>query len=537
MSGPGPDRAPAGAGEGVTPDERTVVLRHARVLTMDPARPEAEAVVVRGDRIVAAGPAGLAQAHPDAVQLDLGGRTLVPGFIDAHCHLSIAALQPSWGDASGASSPADLARVVAEQAARTPAGAWIRVEGWDDVATGLRLDRHDLDAAAGDRPVLVVHSTYHQGVVSSAGLDRLGIGRRAGDGEDLVVRDGAGRPTGLLLERAFGRAHTASMADYGDPDRWADHIAARARALLAHGITAVHDAACDPATEAVYARMARDGTLPLSVLVMPHPAPFLTHDFGDRLDGPPTGEGDAWLRVGPLKLFADGGVLPAIDVHVGGSRVGFGYRHPDLAERLTAAVERGFRVGVHAMGNRGLADALDAFRAAARRRPDEDHRFRVEHAGLAGPGLIRELAAIGAVAVVQPGFVDHVGEQAGDFRPEDADWLPFASLAEAGIPLAGSSDDPCGPVAPLTAAHFGVTRRTRTGRPFGPDQRLPFEDWLRAYTIGAAYAGGQEGERGSITAGKRADLVVLDGSLDASTPPAVIETWVAGRRVYERPVQ
>lgn len=507
-----------------------VLFRGGRVLTMDPAVADPDVVVVDAGRIVAAGPAALAAAHPDAEVHDLAGRTLVPGFIDAHCHLSIAALQPIWGDASKATDADELGLVVADQAGREPAADWIRVDGWDEVATGLQFDRHDLDAVTGDRPAIVVHATYHQGVVNSAGLDLLGIGRQAGPDDELVVRDDAGAPTGLLVERAFGRAHSASMAAYTEPERWGRHIVDRARWLLTLGVTGVHDAACDPATEAVYAALARSGELPLSVLMMPHPATFLTHDLGARLDGPPTGEGDEWLRVGPVKLFADGGVAPAIDVHFAGERLAFGYRHPDLAPRLALAVERGFRVAVHAMGNVGIADTLAAFAGAERRRPGADHRFRVEHAGLASPALAREMAAMGAVGVVQPGFVDHVGENVGDFRPDDAAWLPFGALVEAGVRLAGSSDDPCGPVAPLAAAAFGTLRRTHTGREFGIDQSLPFRDWLEAYTVGAAYAGGQERERGTITPGKRADLVVLDGPLDASSPPSVAETWVAGVR-------
>jgi hypothetical protein len=151
---------------------------------------------------------------------------------------------------------------------------------------------------------------------------------------------------------------------------------------------------------------------------------------------------------------------------------------------------------------------------------------------MASPSLARRAAALGVVGVVQPGFVDHVGESAAGFEPDDAAWLPFATLAEAGVTLAGSSDDPCAHVSPLTSAHFGVTRRTRSGKAFGPDQSIPFEDWLAAYTIGAAHAGGQEAERGSLTPGKRADLVVLEGTYGGEETPRVVETWVTGRRAY-----
>ncbi|MCB1262913.1 MAG: amidohydrolase family protein, partial [Acidimicrobiales bacterium] len=162
--------------QGASPDAGlgAVAFVGGRVRTMDPAHPDADVVVVRDGRIVAVGPAGLERAHPDAAVHDLAGRLLVPGFIDAHCHLSVAALRPTWGDASGCADLDDLASVVADHLVRADGDAWVRIDGWDE-ATGLRLDRQDLDALVGDRPCLVAHHTFHQGVVSSAGLDALGI--------------------------------------------------------------------------------------------------------------------------------------------------------------------------------------------------------------------------------------------------------------------------------------------------------------------------------------------------------------------------
>ena len=504
------------------------------ITTMDPSRPTAEAVVVEAGRIIAVGEAELAQAYPHAEHHDLAGRTLLPGFIDAHCHLSIAALQPLWADASSIATIDDLEHAFGDQARQHPDTRWLRADGWDELVTGLTFDRHDLDAFTGDRPAIVMHSTYHQVVLNSAGLDLLGLGREAARGDALIAVDEHGEPSGLLMERSAGLAHTASMADYTDPDRWADHIEARATDLLRYGITAVHDAACDLATEAVYARLAADGRLPISVLAMPAASPFLTNTLAERLDGPATGTGDETFRVGPLKFFADGGAIPAFDVHIDGNHMAMGYRHPDLHTELVAATERGFRVGVHAMGNVGVADTLDAFRAAARARPDDDHRFRIEHFGMSGDDLAIQAAELGAVGVVQPGFVEHVGRSTRGFEPDDATWLPFATLTEAGVTIAGSSDDPCGPLPPLDCARFGVHRHSE-GLPFGATESVPMGAWLEAYTSGAAYAGGQEHERGSITPGKAADLVILDEvptgrGLGDHDP--VSETWVRGRLAY-----
>ncbi|HLG92709.1 MAG TPA: amidohydrolase family protein, partial [Acidimicrobiales bacterium] len=206
----------------------------------------------------------------------------------------------------------------------------------------------------------------------------------------------------------------------------------------------------------------------------------------------------------------------------------------DLEERLLEAVRRGWRVAVHAMGNVGVGRALGAFELAARTRPDEDHRFRLEHAGVTSYDQCRRLASLGGVAVVQPGFVEHVGTQTGGLRFDGHKWLAFADLARAGVPLAASSDDPCAWWPPLWGALKGASRLTSTGVSLEPDQALPLEEWLVASTAGAAHAGGQEGERGRLAPGLRADLVVME---DPSGPlgAAVAQTWVAGTRVHCRP--
>jgi predicted amidohydrolase YtcJ len=151
---------------------------------------------------------------------------------------------------------------------------------------------------------------------------------------------------------------------------------------------------------------------------------------------------------------------------------------------------------------------------------------------LLGAEQARELAAIGAVAVVQPGFVEVMGTEVEAFTFDEVVWMPFAMLAQTGITLAGSSDHPCALDAPLLTSCHGVTRRTGSGSVLGADQALAYEDWLRAYTAGAAYAGGQEHERGTLTPGKRADLVMLEGRLEPEPPPRISETWIAGERVW-----
>jgi hypothetical protein len=503
-----------------------------RILTHDPSHPAPEALLVEGGRIAALGSRELARAHPAAEIVDLRGATLAPGFIDAHNHLSIAALHPLWADLSAVRDLDEMAAALRQQARHEPKAGWVRGCGWNELTHGLLLDRRALDDLGLDRPVIVAHYTLHQCAVNSRGLDELGIGRTTPDPPGgLLGREDDGSPNGVLVERAWSQAHARSLASYRDPERFADLFEARMRLLLRDGITAVHDAACSPAAEEIYRALHRQGRLRLSVLMMPHAEGILSRLDRARLDGPPTGEGDEGLRVGAVKLFADGGAAPAIQLG-GAHGERFGIEFPGLAEDVRQVLERGFRVAVHAIGNVGLAAALDAFARAARVRRDGDHRLRIEHACLASRRQIADMAALGAVGVVQPGFVDHVGQMVEGLRTTEEIWLPFGELQRAGVPLAASSDDPCAFHQPLRTSSHGATRRTRSGAVLGPEQALGYEEWLRLYSAGAAYAGGQEHERGTLTPGKRADLVVLSGSLDPDHPPLVAETWVAGERVF-----
>ena len=338
---------------------------------------------------------------------------------------------------------------------------------------------------------------------------------------------------GRTLVPGFIDAHAQSIAPYRDPDRWADHVVAAGHALLADGVTCVHDAACPPSAEAMYAALARTGRLPVSIVTMPHAEGLLSPLDAPRLDGPTTGEGDHRVRVGAVKLFADGGVLPAIHGHTHGFELDMGFVFEHLTEEVARVVERGFRVAVHAIGNRGAQATLDAFEHAARAHGDGDHRFRIEHASLLGPPEVQRMRAVGAVGVVQPGFVHHMGGAVDGFTLEEATWMPFAELATTGVPIAASSDSPCAFSAPLLTSARGVTRLTSKGTVIEPAQALPYETWLHAYTAGAAFAGGQEHERGRLAPGLHADLVVLDGPLDAERPPRIAETWVDGVRVFQ----
>ncbi|MCZ7536634.1 MAG: amidohydrolase family protein [Acidimicrobiia bacterium] len=342
------------------------------------------------------------------------------------------------------------------------------MQGWTEWDHGVFPTASDLDSLGIDRPIAVAHYSLHQCVVSSAALDALGIGRTTPDPQGGEIGRGEdGTPSGFLLERAWSSAHARSMAAYTDPDRWAEHIAARSRVLHAEGITAVHDAACSPAAEDLYRSMASARTLPVSVLTMPHPEAILVNDQTSRLEGARTGEGDEWARVGPMKFFADGGQAMAIDARIGGERMTMGLVMDDMAAHVERAVARGWRVAVHAEGNVAIDRSIDAFTAASRRRPDDDHRFRIEHAFVASSRQIAQMRSVGSVAVVQPCFVEHIGDLVAGTSFDDHSWLAFGEMAASGVPLAASSDDPCAPFPPLWGGQGRDPHHRRRQRPRG----------------------------------------------------------------------
>jgi predicted amidohydrolase YtcJ len=507
-----------------------------RIVSMSSEVGEPGVLIVESGRVKDVGDHELLRRYPDATRHDLRGRTMLPGFIDAHNHLSVAALCPLWADVSSATTLAELGAALVQHAAAEPGAGWVRAGGWSEFTSQFPVTRVELDALPIDRPIAVANFGLHHGVVNSRGLDALGIGRTTADLEGgEIVRGADGCPTGLLIERAWSDAHARSVEPYRDPDRWADLVEARARFLLRQGITCVHDAACTPSAERMYRGLARAGRLPLSVLAMPHPERWFDNRPAERLEGPPTGEGDERFRIGPMKFFADGGTNCAIDAHVDGERVTAGHRFPHLAAGVAAAVERGFQVAVHAMGNVGVESTLAAFEKPARRR--DDLRPRLEHATLATRDQIRRLRELGVVGVVQPGFVVAFSRaRALGLLPEldEAEWLPFRTLVDEGVPVAASSDDPCAPVPPLETSGYGTTRTVPRGAPLGAKQGLPYDDWLRAYTIGAAFAGRQERERGQLVRGHRADLVIVEGALGPGGGATVVETWVEGEAVYRR---
>ncbi|HSZ43517.1 MAG TPA: amidohydrolase [Trebonia sp.] len=526
-----------------------LLLVNANVLTMDPARPRARSVAIDGDRVVALDPDLPARGPAAREVIDLRGRTLLPGFHDAHNHMAWYGLTLAEVDLSAetASSLDEVYAAVARRARDTADDSWIIGSRYDQNKLGAHPDRDALDRAALGRRVWLRHVSGHMCVVSSAVLADLGMTYHAVDVPGgTVVTDAAGRPTGLLEERAqelaAGLLHPYPLALITDA---IDRAGTR---YLSEGITSCTEAGIGggwightPAELAAYQAARDTGRLRVRVELMIasdalHPLAAHPDDgLGLGLDlGIRTGFGDEWLRIGAMKVFADGSLIgrtAAMSEDYADDPGNRGYLQAD-ADELTATIiaahRSGWQVAAHAIGDHTVDVVLDAYDQAQTRYPRPDPRHRIEHFATSSPGQVARAARLGVIAVPQGRFATEIGDgMLAALRPARHDWLyRQRSLLAAGMILPGSSDRPVVSGAPLLGVHDMVNRRTASGAAFNPGEAVTAEEALRAYTSGSAYASRAEHAKGVLAPGKLADLVVL-----SEDPTAVSPERIAGIEV------
>ena len=526
------------------PYEPDLLLVNANVLTMDRDRPTASAVAVAGGRIV-----GLYDGKPDVTAkdtIDLRGLTLIPGFNDAHNHMIGFGLSLTEVDLR-VDSLDEIYRRVAAKAATTPAGEWIIGSGYDQTRTGAHPDRDALDAIAPNHRVWLKHTSSHMCVVNSLVLADLGIDQTAPpvDG-GRVTADAAGRPTGLLEERA--QELVGNLTHPYPLSTLTAAVDAAGRRYLAEGITSATEAGVgggwigqSPVELAAYVAARDHSRLHVRVELMvisdafhplgAHPSDGIETgiDLGLR-----TGFGDDWLRLGPMKIFTDGSLVgrtAAMSAPFEGEPGNSGYLQADadqLTETIIEAHRAGWRVAAHAIGDRAIDLALDAFADAADQYPRARPRHRIEHFAAARPDQVARAAKLGVIAVGQGRFASELGDgMLAAVGAQRAGWLyRQRSLLDAGLVLPGSSDRPVASGAPLLGIHDMVNRRTATGAPFNAAEAITPAEALRAYTWGSAYAAKQERTKGSITPGKLADFAVL-----SEDPTVVAHDRIAGLEV------
>ncbi|WP_129112972.1 amidohydrolase [Halegenticoccus tardaugens] len=488
-----------------------------------------EAVAIRDGRIVRVGSAYdlgfLAGVETEVVGLD--GRTLLPGFVDAHTHLPMTGRYLVHANLAGAGGPEECRTRLRERATDLEGGdedEWILGFGYDESGWDepRYLRREDLDAVSAERPVVAFREDMHVASLNSVALDRLVDGMPAGD----VHRDGD-EATGVVVEEA---ADVVYRAIEPGPEETIALVRAAQRAANERGVTGVHDMVRRSHAPRAYRDLDLAGELTLRVRI---------NYWSDHLDalieaGLRTNHGSGMVRTGAIKTFTDGSFggrtaklsEPYADAgpdgEVGGSAdpnaTGQWVVDPAELEDLVARADAaGFQVAAHAIGDEAIDAALDAYADC------EDpgaSRHRVEHVELASDEAIARFGDLGVVASVQPNFLKWAGEgglydaRLGDRRTETN---RYPALLSAGAPLAFGSD--CMPLDPLLGVHHAVNAPAES-------QRLPVTEALRAYTLGAAYAGFDEERLGTVEAGKRADLVALERS-PWEHPEEIAETGVA----------
>jgi predicted amidohydrolase YtcJ len=528
-----------------------LVFRGGRIWTGQEGVALQEALAVRNGRIVAVGTDETVDAHvgTETRVVELDGRSLLPGFIDAHTHFIDGGFKLAGVDLRDAATPEELTRRIAAFAAGVPAGTWITGGDWDHELWGGELPRREwIDSVTPEHPVFVNRLDGHMALantlaIRAAGLDEGGQPTPDPPGGAIVRDPVTGEAAGVFKDEAMGLVGVV-IPDPSDEDVDRALQAAAAHALE-RGVTQVHDMGSWRGLEA-YRRAHARGELSLRVYsVVPMASWARLRDYVSE-----HGRGDSRLWWGGLKAFVDGSL---------GSTTAWFYEpyddEPETSAFMTTDsaelrswIEEtdaaGLHVIVHAIGDRANDWLLDVYQDVATANGPRDRRFRIEHAQHLSPGAPSRFAEQAVIASMQPYHAADDGRWAekriGAERIEMT--YAFRSLADAGAALAFGSDWTVAPLDPVLGVDAAVTRRTIDGaNPGGwvPTQRITLEETLSAYTVGAARAGFMEEEVGTLSEGMRADLVVMSADLFSLDPKGLREarvdmTVVDGRVAYER---
>ena len=503
-----------------------MILENGLVRTLDPRLPTQRALAIAGGLI--AGGVGVherALASPETV--DLGGKTVLPGFSDAHVHFPTWAVAQTEVKLDGCASLEEALERV--RAGARPGQAWIRGYGWrsGDWADRVEPTKEHLDAVTGDTPAALIAKDYHSLWLNSAALAQAGGDLDVAGG--VVERDAAGEPTGVLREEAAWRFKDR----YGViPD--AEYLDAMRRGLKlanARGVTAVHDKDGWLGALGLWRQLEEEGALSLRVWQsVPHERVAELRSLGLR-----SGFGSPFLRVGYLKVFMDGtlGSQTAWLLDGSGVQITSGQ---ELAEIIVHGAEAGFPVGVHAIGDRANREALDAFEQTRAVWGPLGLRQRIEHAQLLAPEDLPRFAELGVACSVQFSHAPSDRDLAERFwGGKLAGAYAYRSLWDSGAVVANGSDAPIEELDPLAGIRAGVRRTIDDRDPWQPNQALTVAQAFEATTVAPAWLTGDERRRGKLLPGYAADLVVLDRDPWEDLDAEVVATMVAGRWVHNPP--
>ena len=519
-----------------------LVVVGGKVLTQEADQSSVDAFAVKNGRFMAVGSnediRNLTSVNTEVI--DVSGMTVLPGFIDAHSHPSGAGLNALKNVNTNLGSVARIQDALSERAAATPPGEWIVGYMYDDTKQeeGRPLNRIDLDAVSKEHPIVVGHRGGHTGVYNSKAFEVAGITVNTQDPFGGHFYRENGELTGKVAERARGVFNVPSGSTR---EERATGVAVICSEMNAAGLTSVHQAGTGSAAFVAYQDARDTGTLSLRMNLMARGGTFpALQSAGIR-----SGVGDEWIRIGPVKFAADGSASErtmAMSTPYAGRPDDFGIltmTQEEVHEVVEEAHRAGWQIAIHANGDVTIDMVLNAYERMQREYPRQDTRHRLEHCSLVNSSLLQRIADGGYIPAPFYTYAHYHGEKWVEYGQEKMEWM-FAhkSFIDFGIPVAPASDHAPGPYEPLMAIQSMVTRKDYTGQVWGSSQRITVDEALKVCTVNGAYASFEENEKGTITAGKLADFVILaedphDVDPDRIKEIQVVQTVVGGRTVHE----
>ena len=546
-------------------DPADLVLVNGKVVTVDDALPEAQALAVKDGRILAVGSSEEIQAYVGKATrvVDLEGRLAIPGFIEGHGHYTGLGEAKLSLDLTTAGTWDDIVRMVGDAAAQADPGDWIVGWGWHqekwNPAPAVTVDgvpvHTELSAASPDNPVFLSHASGHAAFANARAMELAKITSSTPDPDGgTIVKDASGNPTGLLRENAdalVSRVLAQGLAARSDEEKWeafARIVELAGEEALANGVTSFHDAGSSFATIDGFRRLADEGRLPVRLYVMVR---FESNDvMRERLPAyRMVGYGSDVLTVRSIKRQIDGALgshgawllQPYADLP---TSTGLTVEDPeDIEETARIAIELGYQVNTHAIGDRANREVLDIYqRTFAEMAEPGALRWRIEHAQHVDPADLPRFAELGLIAAMQgvhcTSDAPWVFRRLGAERAESGAYM-WRNFMDHGVVIGNGTDVPVEHISPIASFTSSVVRKDRDGNEFFPAQKMTRMEALRSYTLNNAFAAFEEDIKGSLTPGKLADIVVLDRDIltvsDDELPAAKVDLTILGGVVkYER---
>lgn len=522
-----------------------IVVKRGNLLTMDPALPRAEAMAISGHHIQAVGSndeiANL--IGPNTNVIDAAGMTVTPGFIDGHSHPIV----PEHAVSANVNLPriADVKKALRQQAAKTPPGHWVRGVMYDDTKfeDGRPLNLHDIDEAVPNHPVFVWHRGGHTGVINSKALEVAGITMDTPDPVGGKYYRENGEFTGKVAELAIDPLYEHGTWPVIDRDVRQDSVRVASTRMASYGLTSTTDSWGEGANLVALQDARAADQLHFRVSFMPFGTDPVYQSLKDA--GIQSGFGDDMLRIGAVKYSADGSASERtmrMSTPYLGRPDDYGIltmTQEEIDAAVDDAVSHNFRIGIHANGDITIDMVLKAYERVLENHVGENPRYRLEHCSLVNPDLLARIKKTGSIPFPFYTYAYFHGNKWTEYGAEKMEHM-FAhrSFLEYGIPVAPASDYPPGPFEPMMAIQSMVTRQDTQGRTWGPSQRISVSEAMRICTVHGAYASFEENTKGSLTAGKLADFVILDRDPHSVDPQSIVDikvvrTVMGGRTTYQ----